>query len=383
MGIVTSLGVGVQANLTSLVTSRCGIDFASILKLPGSFPVGEVKLPNDILKSMLGISLTNTVSRTALLGALAVKEALDDAQIGQGKRVGLISSTSVGGMDLTEVFYREYSSNSSRGRLRYVKGHDCASSTDFIADHCGINGFVTTISTACSSAANAIIMGAGMVERGMLDVVIAGGTDALCSFTLHGFNSLMILDKELCRPLDRDRNGLNLGEGAGYVVLCRTGKGKKEYCSLAGYANANDAFHQTASSENGEGAFRAMSEAIAMAGIRSGSIDYVNLHGTGTGNNDASEIAALKRVFINKIPHFSSTKGFTGHTLAAAGGLEAVFSVLAISKGVLFPNLRFQNPIQEDVIPITETKTGVDVKCVLSNSFGFGGNCSSLVFNRL
>lgn len=382
IGVVSAMGIGCDANYRGLISELGGIDMPTILKSTHNIPLGEVKYSNSELKNMLGIDESTTVSRTALIGALAALEALKDANIGVNKRVGLISSTSVGGMDLTEEFYKEYYCDNKKGRLRNVIGHDCATSTEFIAHQCAIDGFVTTISTACSSAANAIMLGAEMIERGMLDYVVAGGTDALCNFTINGFNSLMILDKGLCRPLDRDRNGLNLGEGAGYVVLCQSGEGASEYCRLVGYANANDAFHQTASSVNGEGAYLAMHEAINMAGDVAKSIDYINLHGTGTGNNDASELAAVKRIFGLSIPPFSSTKGFTGHTLAAAGGVEAVFSVLAINKGTRFANLRFANPIDDNLVPVTKTQDNVDVKCVMSNSFGFGGNCSSLIFSK-
>ena len=382
IGVVSSIGVGSGENLRSLLSERCGIGALTLFETAIDVPVGEVGLSNGELKDLLGIDERETISRTSLLGALAVTEALKDAGIEPGKRIGLISSTTVGGMDLSERFYLDFLGNPKSGRLRHIAGHDCATSTDFIAAHCGISGFTTTISTACSSAANAIIMGAEMLKRGMLDYVVAGGTDALCSFTLNGFNSLMILDKELCRPLDRDRKGLNLGEGAGYVVLTNDPQCSKTYCSLSGYANANDAFHQTASSVDGEGAFRAMGEALGMAGLIPSGIDYINLHGTGTGNNDSSELAAVRRVFGDLIPASSSTKSFTGHTLAAAGGVEAVFSVLSIVHGVRYANLRFENSLEEGITPVVTTQIGVDVKNVLSNSFGFGGNCSSLIFSR-
>lgn len=382
IGVVSSLGIGCDGNAGALISEQCGIGALSLFESAVDLPVGEVRHSNNELKAMLGLDVRQTISRTSLLGALAVKEALSDANIIEGKRIGLISSTSVGGMDLSEQFYLLFIDNPQSGRLKLVAGHDCATSTDFIAAHCQIKGFKTTISTACSSAANAIIMGAELIKRGMLDYVVVGGVDSLCRFTLNGFNSLMILDKALCRPLDRDRNGLNLGEGAGYLVLTNDKDCEKHYCSLSGYANANDAFHQTASSENGEGAFLAMTKALQMAAIAPGEVDYINLHGTGTANNDASEMAAVKRVFGDKVPPCSSTKSFTGHTLAAAGGIEAVFSVLSIAKGVRYANLRFENEIENGVRPIAHTQRGVEVRNVLSNSFGFGGSCSSLIFTK-
>ena len=176
---------------------------------------------------------------------------------------------------------------------RYYKQH-CADSTRRIAEYCGITGYTATVSTACSSAANAVITGALLLENDMADYVVAGGTDALCRFTLNGFNSLSILDRERCRPFDATRAGLNLGEGAGYVVLAREEPGMRSYCRLAGYANANDAHHQTASSETGEGAYRAMAEALARSGLER--VDYINAHGTATPNNDLTEGTALRRL---------------------------------------------------------------------------------------
>jgi 3-oxoacyl-[acyl-carrier-protein] synthase-1 len=286
-------------------------------------------------------------------------------------------------MDLTEIFFKDFATDDSRGRLRDVAGHECVDSTRRITAHLGITGFTTTISTACSSAANAIIFGAGLIRQGIVDRVVAGGTDALCRFTLGGFRSLGIFDGAPCRPFDRSRAGLNLGEGAGYVVLQREDTLRREpYGFLAGWANAGDAFHQTASSAEGEGAYRAMTGAIGRAGLSPSDIDYINAHGTGTPNNDASEAAALVRSFGDRVPPFSSTKAFTGHTLAAAGGIEAVISLLAIKHGAIFPNLNFDRPMEEHpLIPQTLFREGVKIKHVLSNSFGFGGNNSSLIFS--
>ncbi|HNH21550.1 MAG TPA: beta-ketoacyl synthase N-terminal-like domain-containing protein, partial [Ferruginibacter sp.] len=222
----------------------------------------------------------------------------------------------------------------------------------------------------------------------ILDVVIAGGTDSLTRFTLNGFNTLMILDEQFCQPFDENRRGLNLGEGAGYVVLvsekvAATMKHKPEIV-LSGYCNANDAYHQTASSPDGTGSYLAMSGALKKSGLQPSDIDYINLHGTGTQNNDIAEGTAIKRLFEPTYPKMSSTKTFTGHTLGASGGIEAVFSVLALQHGVIFPNLRLQTPMKDLPFRVTtELEKGVSLKHVLSNSFGFGGNCSSLIFSKI
>ena len=384
VGLVSALGSGVDANIAAMREGRSGIaPSPSILRTGNKIPVGEVALTNDELHRRLNIPIDCHLSRTALLGISAVREAMNDARIPQGLRVGIVSATSVGGMDLTENFFREFMADESRGRLRDVRMHDCGAGTDAIARYCGIEGYRTTISTACSSAANAIMTGARLIRHGVADCVVAGGTDALSAFTLNGFKSLMILDEKPCRPFDQSRAGLNLGEGAGYVVLMRGEDAADPYCTLAGYANRNDAYHQTASSADGEGAYLAMSDALAVAGIEPSQVGYINVHGTGTPNNDASEGAAMQRLFGSHIPPFSSTKGFTGHTLAAAGGIEAVFSSLAVKYGLLYPNINFKKPIDgRGPVPVCEFAEGKDIKYVLSNSFGFGGNCSSLVFAK-
>ena len=385
VGVVSALGAGVDANIAAIREGRSGIRLSpSILRTGNRIPVGEFALANDEIHRRLNIPPDRHLSRTALLGIMAVREAMNDAKIPQGRRVGIVSATSVGGMDLTERFFREFINDESRGRLRDVRMHDCGASTDAIAAYCGIDGYRTAISTACSSAANAIIMGARLLRHGRVDCVVAGGCDALNAFTLNGFKSLMILDDKPCRPFDRNRAGLNLGEGAGYVVLMRGEDAANGYCTLDGYANRNDAFHQTASSADGCGAYLAMSDTLAMAGVEPSQIDYVNVHGTGTPNNDASEGIAMQRLFGEHIPPFSSTKGFTGHTLAAAGGIEAVFSALAVRYGFIYPNLNFKTPAPGGgVVPAPEFAEGRDIRYVLSNSFGFGGNCSSLLFARV
>lgn len=314
IGIVSAIGIGAGETLGNLRTGRSGIGKPT---LPGSavgVPVGEVKRDNAALGELLGIPEREHPSRTALLGMAAAAQAVADAAIPAGARVALVSGTSVGGMDLTENFYRDFRTDKAKGRLRDVAGHDCADSTQRIARYCGIGGYTATVSTACSSAANAIVTGALLLGSGMADYVVAGGTDALCRFTLNGFNSLSVLDREPCRPFDATRAGLNLGEGAGYLVLTHERPGMRTYCRLAGYANANDAYHQTASSQTGEGAYRAMAGALAQSGLRC--VDYINVHGTATPNNDLTEGTALRRLFGGQVPPFSSTKGYTGHALA-------------------------------------------------------------------
>ncbi|UOE49277.1 beta-ketoacyl-[acyl-carrier-protein] synthase family protein [Mucilaginibacter sp. SMC90] len=389
-GIISAIGNTVAQNLLSLQQEKTGIAAIQYLDTGhrDEFPVGEVKLSNNELAGLSGFE--PGISRTAMLSLIAAKEALTDTGIASlaGLRTGFISANTVGGMDKTEDFFREFLNDNTKGKLRNVRDHECGAITSLVADRLGIRHHVSTISTACSSSANAIMYGARLIKNNMLDVVIAGGTDALTRFTLNGFNTLMILDKQPCQPFDANRRGLNLGEGAGYVVLVSERMAlslKKElYCTLSGYHNANDAYHQTASSPEGTGSLLAMEGALKKGNLQPSDIGYINLHGTGTQNNDSSEGAAIGTLFAGHSPKMSSTKAFTGHTLGASGGIEAVFSALAVKHGLIYPNLRFETQMEGlSFTPETRFSKQQGLKHVLSNSFGFGGNCSSLIFSKL
>lgn len=386
LGAISGIGQNVGENLDALATGRHGMGEITLFPTALRVPVSEVKLTNRELKEKLRLNAGTTYSRTALLGMAAAKEAIADSQIDMGQlRTGFISSTSVGGMDLSENFYIPFRSDHSKGRLREVASHDCGDSTERIAAYLGITGFTTTISTACSSAANAIMLGARLIKSGYLDAAIVGGTDALCRFTMNGFNSLMILDNAHCRPFDQSRAGLNLGEGAGYLVL-QSGKSlsSEPYCELTGYANINEAYHQTGSSPEGDGPYKSMLEAMKSGNIMPEAIDYINVHGTGTPNNDLSEGMALRRIFGDRVPPFSSVKAFIGHTLGASEGIEAVYSALSVRRGIMYPNLNFTTPVDETgLTPVTTYRKGLDIRHVLSNAFGFGGSNSSLLFSKV
>jgi 3-oxoacyl-[acyl-carrier-protein] synthase-1 len=390
-GIVSSIGLNESEVLDSLISGHSGIGsitrFETIHK--GRLPLAEVKLSNNELVDLCGLRSGMNYTRTSLLGIAAAMQASAMAGSGPvpGPGTGLISATTVGGMDRTEDFYPLFLENPSRGRLRDVVNHDCGDSTEKIADFLGISDFNTTISTACSSSANAIMLGAELIRAGMLDRVIAGGTDAVTRFTLNGFNTLMILDKDGCRPFDENRAGLTIGEGAAFLVLepeeTALKNGRTVYGILSGYGNANDAYHQTASSPEGTGATLAMKKALETGGIRPSDISYINVHGTGTQNNDLSEGIAVEKIFGQKVPPFSSTKSYTGHTLGAAGAIEAVISILSIRQNMIFPNLRWTTPMKElHISPVTRLIRDAGIEHVLSNSFGFGGNNSSLVLSK-
>lgn len=390
-GIVSAIGLNKREVLQSLQEGRSGIGEMKYLQsVHHELPVGEVDLSNEQMKEMLGISTMQMMSRTSLMGMLAIDQALKEANVanlrarkadGKPLRIVLVSGTTVGGMDITELCFNQLEKQEC---VEFLQHHDCGNSTRLMADHFGIFDEVATLSTACSSAANAIMLGARLLKAGEADLVVAGGTEALSRFHLNGFNSLMILDHEPCRPFDTTRAGLNLGEGAAFLVLESEEMAQQRkvtpHAYLTGYGNACDAFHQTASSENGEGAYLAMTEALAMAHLSAKDIQYVNAHGTGTPNNDQSESISLKRVFGDEMPMVSSTKSFTGHTTSASGSIETVICILAMQHRFVPANLGWKNPMEYGILPTMQTQN-VDLENVLCNSFGFGGNDSSLVIS--
>lgn len=381
MGIVCAIGNDVAQVRDSLLRGESGIRAIKYLDTCHSdIPVGEVQLSNEQMKAMLGINDAKPLSRTSLMGAIAVRQAAAQAGISDmaGKRIALISGTTVGDLDVTEKYFEQMKTCDEL--LSLPHSNECGTSTREIASMSGLdNAAVCTVSTACSAALNAIIVGCEMLRNNEADIVIAGGSESLSKFHLNGFNTLMILDRQRCRPFDDTRAGLNLGEGAAFVVLQKNAGNGLAY--IAGYGNRCDAFHQTASSDNGEGAFLAMSDALGMAGLKPSDIQYVNAHGTGTPNNDQSESQALKRVFAGLSTEISSTKSFTGHTTSASGAIETVISVLSLQNGFTPANLGWSSPMPDGIIP-TLGRTGLEIDNVMCNSFGFGGNDSSLILSR-
>jgi len=391
-GIITSIGKNAEENLQSLVDQRHGYSDIDFLKTVHSHDLRccEVKLADDELRTIAaakGPSLT----RTTLLGLVALREAINHAGLSASDlhRSGLLSSTTTGGIREFERDFNNIVAVDRRGEFeQFADTAIPGDHTERLADLVGIHNYVATLSTACSSSANTIMQGAALIRSGRLDCVICGGSEALSKFTINGFNALMILDHEHCRPFDATRSGLNLGEGAAYVVLESAARverlRKTPLAVLAGAGNANDAHHITASSPDGTGALKAMRLALSHAGIDAREVSYVNAHGTATENNDLSEGTGMKRLFADHLPPFSSTKPYTGHTLAAAGSIEAVYSILALHNRMVWPSLNFKNPMAELAIsPATELIKDVPIRHVLSNSFGFGGNTSSLLLSAV
>ena len=387
IGIISAIGLNAGQTLDSLKKGRSGvgpiIHLDTIFK--GELPVAEVKLSNRGLAEICGVAEAELVTRTTLLGLIAAREAVRQAGLDPSEKpfqTGIVSATTCGGMDKTEINFKQYEKGGPF--INFIFTRDCGESTERVADDLGIRDYLTTINTACSSSANAVIHGAQLIRHGIVDRAIVGGTDALTKYTLNGFHALQILDKNPSKPFDQDRKGLNLGEGAAYLVLEseRSADGKKVLGEFKGYSNVNDAYHQTASSPEGLGPYLSMQEALDMSGLGPEAIDYINAHGTGTDNNDLTEGMAIEKLFAPHIPPVSSTKPFTGHTLGAAGAVEAVISIMAMNHNLIFPNLNFQTKIPElGFEPVKELISTRRIVNVLSNSFGFGGNDSTLIFS--
>ena len=385
MGLISALGNDVETCLDSLKNTKTGISKAKHFKskYTSTLFFGEVDRSNEQLKEQANATQEKGLSRTALLTYIAVQEAITDAKLTQEEiqafDTGFISSSTVGGMCNTDELYAD--ANLKGEPSEFVGAYGGGEHVLRVIKKYGIKGFTSTINTACSSSANAIMLGSRLIKSGRLKRVIVGGTDSLAKYTVNGFNSLMILTDKPCRPFDKDREGLNLGEGAGYLILeaedvCQN---KEKYAEVLGYGNANDAHHPSATSPEAFGPRLAMERALASAKMDANAIDYINAHGTGTINNDETELCAFNSLF-EKIPPYNSTKSYTGHTLAASGAIESIISILSLREKEIYPSLNCENPIGTP--PINEQEKLASMKVVMSNSFGFGGNCTSVIFGE-
>ncbi len=386
LGVISALGNTLEENHSRLKKSDSGLTSLELFKTryANSLRFGEIKRETAELKDFLKTP-NSDITRTTLLALHAAKEALHDSGLDEkeisSSRTALISGSTVGGMCLTDELYHD--ANRKENGSPFISSYDCGSVSLFLQSYWNIGGIINTINTACSSSANAIQYGARLIQNGLADRVLVGGSDALAKFTINGFNSLNILSSENCQPFDADRKGLNLGEGAGYLVLEKEEnlRGRIPKAFLSGYANANDAFHPSSLSETGDGPLKVMRESLSLAKLSASDIGYINAHGTGTENNDRVESRAMITLFGN-VPSFVSSKSKIGHTLGASAAIEAIFGILALQNGELYPSHGFKQSIPEtNLIPVLE-HSKKQFQHFMSNSFGFGGNCSSLIFSK-
>ena len=383
LGIVTAAGLGVDEVWRAIASNTSGLKPLSLFQSPryGPVPVGEIQ--HDLVA--LGAPLRG--SRSDQLGWLAAREAVADARItfqNSADRAGVLLGASVGGSFNSERFLTALI---KRGKMlpRPTRYHECVSTVDLIADDFGLFGPSMAVATACSSGALAIAMAAELIQSGEADVMLAGGADSLSRMTWGGFHSLLLVDAAGCRPFDATRAGMSLGEGAAVLVLeaeeTALKRGAKILARLTGWGASCDAHHATAPHPEGAGALAAMQSALRRAGLEASAIDYVNAHGTGTRENDLAEAKALKTLFGDRVPPFSSTKRFFGHALAASGAIEAVVCIEALRHQQLPPSPGFSAPDPAiGLAPVTELKSA-PLTHVMSNSFGFGGNNAVLIFS--
>lgn len=387
IGVISPIGNSVAQNREALKEGKSGLSSLELFqsRYANLLPFGEVKISNETFKQTLGIK-EKGFTRTTLLALYAMQQAIEDGKLSeadvQSFDTAFINGNTVGGMCNTEDLYNDANHNTEG--TEFLASYELGSVSIQIQQHYGINGVVSTINTACSSSANAIMYGARLIKNGFAKRAIVGGVDSLAKFTINGFNSLNILSSAPCRPFDIERNGLNLGEGAAFLILEKKedARGKKIYAEVSGYGNTNDAFHPSSLSENGEGPYLAMQQALEVAGLNPSDIGFINTHGTATENNDEAESKAMIRLFGTP-PAFASTKSNVGHTLGAAGAIEAVYCLLNLEHQEIYPALRFSTAIPSTgLVPVQEYKQ-LKLNHVMSNSFGFGGNCSSLVFSKV
>jgi 3-oxoacyl-(acyl-carrier-protein) synthase len=384
LGIVTAAGWNLASVWNSITNGLCGLRPLSLFSSPrhGQHLAGEVQ--PDLGK--LGAPVRG--SRSDRLAWLAAREAMETSGLNLAdcaERAGVILGCSVGGSFGSEQFLIGLIKH-GRMRSRPTRFHECNSSVDFVADAFGCHGPSFAIATACSSSALAIAAAGEMILRGEADAMLAGGTDSLSRMTWGGFHSLLLVDPTGCRPFDSNRAGMCLGEGAGVLVMeaeeTARQRGAAVLARLTGWGASCDAYHVTAPHPEGSGALVAMQRALRRAGLSPTEIDYVNAHGTGTRDNDAAESKALKALFGNRVPPFSSTKRFFGHALAASGGIEAVVCVEALRRQQLPPNPGFETvDAAIGLAPVRQLQNAA-LTHVLSNSFGFGGNNAALIFSK-
>ncbi len=383
LGTVTAAGIGVGEVWRAVAGNTSGLKPLSLFQSPryGQIPVGEIQ------QDLCALGAPRRGSRTDQLAWLAAREAVADAKINFkncADRVGVLLGGSVGGSYDSEQFLLRLIKQ-GKMRPRPTRFHECVSSVDLIADGFGLRGPSLAMATACSSGALAIAMAAELIQSGEADVMLAGGADSLSRMTWGGFQSLLLVDAVGCRPFDAARGGMSLGEGAAVLVLeaeeTALARGAKILARLTGWGASCDAHHATAPHPDGAGALAAMQSALRRAGLDAAAIDYVNAHGTGTRENDLAEAKALKALFGDRVPPFSSTKRFFGHALAASGALEAVVCIEALRHQQLPPNPGFSAPDPAIGLTPVTALTAAPLTHVMSNSFGFGGNNAALIFS--
>lgn len=381
MAAANALGLGVPAMLAALRDEQTGLrpnDFA-----PAPLPtwIGRVAALEQVRLAPALADFDCRNNRLAQLGlqqdAFGAAVAGARARYGAG-RVGVFMGTSTSGILTTELGYRQLDAQGQLPAIHYRGTQNLFSLADFVRRYLHLSGPAVVVSTACSSSAKVFASAWRHIQAGLCDAAVVGGVDSLCLTTLYGFHSLGLLSDEICRPFDVQRKGISIGEAAGFMLLERLPQGEGDV-GLLGYGESSDAYHMSTPDPDGVGAQLAMEQALARAGLQPADVDYINLHGTGTQANDTVEDTAIAALF-GRSASCSSTKGWTGHTLGAAGITEAILSALCLRHGMIPRSLNLETPDARLSCALVRATEHRPIRYVMSNSFGFGGsNCSLLL----
>jgi len=392
IGVVSSIAMGREAYWDALSIGKCGIGEITLFDTSGFRGKLGAEVKGFSPEDHFDRKESRRLSRCNMLGVVALREALQDSGIDlhalDKSRLAVVIGSGSGGLLQGEEFRKRiyYGKKPKPTLLSYFTA---SSFTDYIGLLTGACGFRCTISTACSSSGTAIGFAGEIIRKGIADFVITGGSESLSETTFAGFNSLRAVDEVACRPFDRERKGISLGEGAA-IYFFETAehaakRGKKAYAEIAGYGLSCDAYHVTAPSPDGTGIANAISLAFRTSGVKASEIGYINAHGTGTPANDSAETNAFKLAFQEraaKIP-VSSTKSMIGHCLGAAGAKEAAAAILPFVRGIIPPTVHYQNPDPDcDLDYVPEPREKNDISAVLSTSVAFGGNNTALILKR-
>lgn len=378
---VSSLGTDEATIVDSLShTDKCYLTYRDDLlnEHKGSY-FGEIKAKLPALDEYPEHKSRNS----AVLAFLAdsIKDSINELKQKYSKdRIAIILGTSTSGLDETEDELKKFMQTGVPSRDFYYKSQEFGDPSMFLADYLEIDGPAYTISTACSSSARALICGKRMLESGLVDAVIAGGADTLCKVPINGFNSMGVLSHERCLPFNKNRAGINIGEGGGLMILSK----EKASLELLGVGESSDAYHVSSPEPSGAGAISAMEMALDNASLTPDDIGYVNLHGTATKLNDAMESKAMASLFKGKVP-CSSTKYMTGHTLGAAGIVEASILCYLLKHDLDLPVQDFSHDEIDDTLDecgLIKEKIKAKKKVMMSNSFAFGGNNASIIIAK-
>jgi 3-oxoacyl-[acyl-carrier-protein] synthase-1 len=381
--LVNACGVGQSAIIDAIKNEKSGLQQCGYPNLEFDTWLGRiVGIENHALEETLrNFSCRNNLLANLALSVDGFRDKVKAATEMYGaNRIGVFVGTSTSGIEETEKAYREARRNNAELEDNYdlLSTHNIASLLRYVQKSLSLTGPGQSISTACSSSAKVFAAAHRHVMSGLCDAAVVGGVDSLCLTTLYGFNSLQLVSSEICRPYDVRRKGINIGEAAGFALLERVDHGRSKV-KLKGYGESSDAYHMSSPHPNGDGAALAMKYALQRAGMAPSDIDYINLHGTATPSNDAAEAAGVMQIF-EMAPVCSSTKGFTGHTLGAAGITEAIISILALEHGIVPGNLNLQECDNSIAITPAQYTHAAPLGNVMSNNFGFGGSNCSLVF---